>query len=238
MNGIIEADRGTITIDQNDPLLGVPLITIDGATVISDTLNVHAIGDLNIAQTIPTTLSFATGALAADNDHQLERGEHYFTGSHWFTGSDRRYRDQSDRGDIEIPAVLTLNLTSSTASTFTAGAGGINAEFTDILFSGSDLNLVSGGDITAHSIQFTDFFVRGNVTAAGAISITGDLQSGGITAGTTIDVGGQVLVGGMTAGGDITVGGRLAAFGDVSSTMVTSPPTRWPLTELMRRTAF
>ncbi len=117
-----------------------------------------------------------------------------------------------------VPAVLNLNLTSSTASTFTAGAGGINAEFTDILFSGSDLNLVSGGNITAHSIQFTDFFVRGNVSAAGAISITGDLQSGGITAGTTIDVGGQVLVGGMTAGGNITVSGRLAAFGDVNST--------------------
>ncbi len=68
MNGLIEADRGTITIDQNDPLLGVPLITIDGATLISDTLNVHGIGDLNIAQTIPTTLTFATAVLAADND--------------------------------------------------------------------------------------------------------------------------------------------------------------------------
>ena len=68
VNGIIEADRGTITIDQSGPLLGEPLITIDGATLISDTLNVHAIGDLNIAQTSSTTLRFATGALAADND--------------------------------------------------------------------------------------------------------------------------------------------------------------------------
>ena len=218
VNGIIDADRGTITIDQNDPLLGVPLVNIEGAALISDALNVHSIGDLNIAQTSPTTLSFATGALAADNDINWDVASTTLPEAIGSLNLTAGTAINLTGGDIEIPAVLTLNLTSSTASTFTAGAGGINAEFTDILFSGSDLNLVSGGDITAHSIQFTDFFVRGNVTAAGAISITGDLQSGGITAGTTIDVGGQVLVGGMTAGGDITVGGRLAAFGDVSST--------------------
>src|SRR5205085_8387732 len=37
----IEADQGTITIDQSDPAGSTPFITIDGATLTADTLTIN-----------------------------------------------------------------------------------------------------------------------------------------------------------------------------------------------------
>src|SRR5207302_10207852 len=58
VNGTIEADRGTITIDQNDPAgPSVPTITIDGATLTSDTININGAGAINIGLNNPVTIN-------------------------------------------------------------------------------------------------------------------------------------------------------------------------------------
>ncbi|HWY51255.1 MAG TPA: FecR domain-containing protein [Chthoniobacterales bacterium] len=62
VNGTIEADRGTITMDQNDPVGPTPVITIDGATLTSGTLNITGAGDVNIGLSNPVTMTVANDA--------------------------------------------------------------------------------------------------------------------------------------------------------------------------------
>jgi hypothetical protein len=57
VNGTIEADRGTITIDQKDPAGTIPTITIDGATLTSDTVNIEGAGAINIGLNNPVTIN-------------------------------------------------------------------------------------------------------------------------------------------------------------------------------------
>ncbi|HXY60682.1 MAG TPA: FecR domain-containing protein, partial [Chthoniobacterales bacterium] len=73
VNGTIEADRGTITIDQTDPAaITAPLITIDGATLIADTLNITGAGDINVGLDNPVTVDVGTLFLSAPGSIQFD----------------------------------------------------------------------------------------------------------------------------------------------------------------------
>lgn len=222
--GRVEADRGTITIDQNDPVGPTPLITIDGATLVSDILNINAIGDVNIAQTSPTTLTFSTATLQADNNVNWNTAQSTLPASINSLDVTAGNALNLTGGSSDIAGTLTLNMQNP--STLTAGAGGINAQYTDIFYSGGELNLISGGNITARSIVFTDFFARGTVNAAGAITITGDLWQGIITAGTDVNVGGSISISTLTAGATVTAGQYISASSVSAGGDITADSTR------------
>ncbi len=199
----IEADHGTITMDQSDPA-NPGAISIDGATLTSNTLTINGAGDVNIAQTTATTLNFSSATLGATNNINWNIASTSILPSLTSLNVTAGNALNLTGGGSGKPVALTLNLTAD--STFTAGTGGINAQFVDIQYAGAALNLASGGDITANSIAFTDFTARGSVNATGAITITDDLDQGIVTAGTSINVGGNVSVSTLTAGTTITVG--------------------------------
>jgi hypothetical protein len=127
-------------------------------------------------------------------------------------------------GNSNVAASLNLNQLVS-SSTISAGVGGINAPFVDIFYSGAELNLMSGGDITAHSIKFTDSYARGTVDAAGAITTTGDLWEGVIKAGTSLDVGGSISASTLEAGTTVTAGGYISASSITAGGDVTADNT-------------
>ena len=68
---VIEADRGTITMDQNDPPGSSPLISVDGATLTSETLNITGAGDVNIGLSNPVTFNVSNISLSAANNINL-----------------------------------------------------------------------------------------------------------------------------------------------------------------------
>ena len=189
-------------MDQADPAGAT--ITIDGATLTSDTLTINGGGDVNIAPTTATTLNFSSATLSATNNINWNVASTSILPSLTALNLTAGNALNLTGGASGKPVTLTLNLT--TDSTFSAGTGGINAQFVDIKYAGAALNLMSGGDITADSIAFTDSFARGSVNAAGAITITNDLDQGVVTAGTSISVGGNVSVSTLAAGTTITVG--------------------------------
>lgn len=220
VNGLIEADRGTITIDQDDPLILTPLITLDGATLVSKTLNVHSIGDLNIAANSSTSLYFSDATLHADNDVNWNVGQTTLNESINSIAVNGGNAVNLNGGDSETFVSLNLNLSHD--SSITAGTGGINAPYVDIAFAGAALDVISGGDITIGELEFSDFIARGKVMADGAISVTDNLGTGIVDAGTSIDVGGDLFATSVTAGTTISVGNTLhsssvTAGGDISA---------------------
>ena len=230
LNGLVRADFGTVTLDQDDPGGSTPTITIDGGTVQAATFNINGSGDLTIGPNNATAINIFGGTWNVAHDITINAANTSFAYSFALNATAGNAINFTG-GNSDVPATLTLPLSGDT--TFTAGAGGINAQFTDVNYSGAGLNLMSGGDITANSITFTDGFARGNVNAAGAISITGNLWEGDITAGTSLNVGGGIIGGAITAGTTITAGQSISATslmaggditaGNTSVQYITSP---------------
>ena len=117
----IEADRGTITIDQNDPA-GTPVITIDGPTLTSDTLTINGAGDVNIGQTTATTLNFSSATLNASNNVNWNVANTTILSSLTSLNITAGNELNLTGGESGKPVTLALNLTAD--STLTAGAGG------------------------------------------------------------------------------------------------------------------
>ncbi len=219
VNGLVRADFGTITIDQDDPAGMTPSITLDGSTVQGATLNIEGSGDLTIGPNNSTAINIFGGTWNVTNDITINAATTTFAYSLGLSATAGNAINFTG-GTSNAPATLTLPLSAD--STFAAGSGGINAQFVDINYSGAGLNLTSDGDITANSIKFTDSYVRGNVNAAGNLTTTGDLFEGNIFAGADINVGGGVIASSLEAGLTINVGqyisvSSVSAGGDITA---------------------
>ncbi len=214
VNGTVRADFGTITIDQATSAGPTPTITLDGATLQGAVLNINGSGDLTIGPNNSTAINIFSGStwnVAHDiTINAANTGFAYAFALNATAGNAINFTG----GSSGSPATLTLPLSGST--TFTAGAGGINAQYTDIEFSGADLNLVSGGDVTLHSINYTDNYVRGSIAAVGTLTVTTDLNSGVISAA-SISAGGDSLTDSLTSGSTIDIGGRMSSFGTITA---------------------
>ena len=208
VNGTVRCDFGTITLDQNDPLIGTPAITVDGGTLQAATLNITGIGDLNFGATSPTHVNIFVGTWTAAHDINFNAGNTTFafgmslsataTNAINFTG-----------GSSDTPVTLNLALTDE-ATSFHAGVGGINGEFVDVNYSGGGPTFSTDGDITLHSFTFTDSIARGSMTASGDITITEDLGTGTVMAGGDVDAGGSIFASTISAD-NISAGGNLQA---------------------------
>jgi filamentous hemagglutinin len=216
VQGTLEADAGTITMDQNDPAgAPTPLITLDGADLISNTLTINGAGDVNVGASMATSLLAPNITIHAANDLnwntdfatvQFNLNNITITGDHAlnFTG-----------GNANSAGQFNVHLASN--STITAGAGGINAQNVDFNSSGAELNMISAGSITAHTIS-SDGVAQGTIAAnGGALTLGGNLTNGDVSALTDIDIAGDVIVASMNAGGTINCGGQLGAFFAISA---------------------
>ncbi len=208
VNGLVRADFGTITLNQNDPAGMIPLITLDGATLQGATLNINGSGDLLIGPNNSAAINIFGGTWNVARDITINAANTSFAYSFTLNATAGNGINFTG-GTSSAPATLTLPLSGNTA--FNAGAGGINAQFTDISYAGAELNLMSAGDITANSIKFSDGVARGHVNATGTISIANDLWEGSITAGGAINVVGGLIAADVTAGTDVVVGQYMSA---------------------------
>ena len=218
-----DAWLGAISTSSNVHLYSQGNIQVNGDITTTD-FTAFSGGDLNIGQTNQVALNFSTATLHANNNVNWNVAQTTLPSSVNSLDVTAGNALNFTGGNSDISATLTLNMQN--ASTFTAGVGGINAQFADIHYSGGELNLISGGDISAHSITFTDGFARGNVNAAGAISTTGNLWEGVITAGTAINVGGGIIAGSITAGTTITAGQYISATSLTAGGDITADNTR------------
>nr|MDQ6939603.1 hypothetical protein [Verrucomicrobiota bacterium] len=192
--------------------------TLQGAT-----LNINGSGDLTIGPNNATAINIFGGTWNVARNITIDAANTSFAYSFTLNATAGNAINFTG-GNANAPATLTLPLSGDT--TFTAGTGGINAQFADINYSGAGLNLISGGNITAHSITFTDGISRGNVNAGGAISITGNLWEGDITAGTSLNVGGGIIANAITAGTTVTAGPYISARSVTAGGDITANSTR------------
>lgn len=215
VNGTVRADFGTVTLDQDDPPGATPTITLDGGTVQTATFNINGSGDLTIGPNNATAINIFGGTWNVAHDITINAANTSFAYSFALNATAGNAINFTG-GNSDVPATLAFPLSGDT--TFTAGAGGINAPFVDITNSGANLNLISAGSITAHSITYPGN-ASGTIAAnGGALTLTGDLTSGDVSALTNIDIGSNVIVGSLTAtSGTITVGGSLRAFGAITA---------------------
>ncbi len=214
VNGTVRADFGTITIDQDDPVAATPTITLDGATLQGARLNINGSGDLTIGPNYSTAINvYSDSTWNVSHDITINAANTSFAYAFTLNATAGNAINFTG-GSSGSPATLTLPLSGDT--TFQAGTGGINAQYVDIQFAGAALNLVSGGDITANSIAFTDYYARGSVNAVGALTVTNDLNSGDVSAA-SIDAGGDSLTGSLTSSSTINIGGRMGSFGTVTA---------------------
>jgi hypothetical protein len=211
VNGTITADRGTITMDQNDPAGSTPTITIDGATLTSETLNITGAGDVNIGLSNPVTFNVSNISLSAANNINLgeltvsaSAGINFqVTGALNSTG-DATFVLSNSGGTFGSDARLMLSAASvSTAGSFDA-----------------EIDNFNGGMIGGRANVSLN--TTGNVSVSGANGITLQiLNAGGSIAGGIPGDGVSYTVGGTTStpslglyvdntsGGVINTGGNL-----------------------------
>ena len=188
VNGTVEADRGTITMDQTDPAGSTPLITIDGATLTSEILNVMGAGDVNIGLTNPATINAVTILLSAANNLNWSGGTLIATATNSdgnVTISAGQAIDVTSGLDIERTnngRTAGLNITLSAGTTLSVGG--------DLSLSTDASNIGNGGNIAVTS--------GGDMTVGGAFTLYIAANSG-----TTTGFGGNINV---TSGGSLTAG--------------------------------
>ncbi len=182
LGGTIEADRGTITISQGDPVNQTPMINIDGATLTSEILSISGAGDVNIGVNSPVTLNVVTLSISATDN------------LNWSGGTLSATATNSD-GDVNIFAGNQISITNALEidRKFGGSPTGLNVSFT------AGNNFVAANGLTV----MVDNSITGNLSAGANIALT----SGG---GITTNAGGlsftlQNTGGSIGAGGNITV---------------------------------
>ena len=209
VNGTITANRGTITMDQNDPAGSTPTITIDGATLTSETLNITGAGDVNVGLSNPVTFNVSNISLSAANNINLGT--------------------ISATGGINFQVTGALNSTGDATSVISNSGGTLGSDATLMLSAASvstagsfdaEIDNFSGGMIGGRANVSLN--TTGNVSVSGANGITLQIlnSSGSIDGGMPGD-GVSYTVGGTTStpslelyvdnssGGTINTGGNL-----------------------------
>ncbi len=239
VNGTIEADRGTITMDQNDPAGSTPTITIDGAFLSCDLLTITGAGDVNIGLNNPVTISANTISLSAPGSIQFD-----YAGSL----SVNEFDAATQGGDLnaQISGAFSLNgplnFTTAVAQGVTVANGAsvtlnVSGDYTDSSTTGASLFQVTNrGTVTTGANSSVT--VTGNLNLASSISgasntslsLFVDNSTGGmINSGgnVTLDVTGTTMLNGTFSeqiananGGMITTGGNISGSfgGDVTET--------------------
>jgi hypothetical protein len=154
---VIQADRGTISMDQTDPPNQIPIISIEGATLSSRALLISGAGDLDIGLNFPVTIHADSVSLSVAHDLHLGAitlsglasdlsGSANIAGgaiSHATDGGVLNINANSLTIGAGLFASVTLN-GADASSTFGSGDGGTF----DVNTTG-DITANNGADITA-----------------------------------------------------------------------------------------
>ncbi len=190
VNGTIEADRGTITMDQNDPAGSTPTITIDGATIIAQTLNITSPGEVDIGLNNAVTLGVGAMAVSVDNSNgNISTGGNIIL---------------NPAGNLNTAAGVTLSVQNTNGTitnggniTLTVGGNVVTTNGLSLILQNYDESANPAGNIgTGGNLSAT---VSGNVTA-GYVDMFINNRGGG-----TIGSGGNLT---------LTVNGSLTTTGD------------------------
>jgi hypothetical protein len=195
---LIEADRGTVTIDQSDPAGPTPLITLNGQ-IVSEILNVTGAGDVTIGGGGFEATTFALSAA-----HDLT----------WDGSSSTKFAFDSP-GNATVSAGNDLSILNDTTIWRINGGqtDGLNIELSagnNLTFGGNlTLRTQPGGVTTGGNISI----LAGTTTSGGSITAVGKAQA--VTAATIVrsdmgtganiklDADGSITLGSLT--GSVTV---------------------------------
>jgi hypothetical protein len=211
----IQADRGTITIQQSSPASsGTAQITLNGGTISSETLTASSKGNLSVGSTTPVNLSAVSLALLADGNVTWSGGTLIATaiaspGYVTLQGGNVSITGAADiertNGGITDGLQLTLsaagNLQTNGLTLVTDGSGLMHGGDV-ILFAGAAMSL---GGIT--TVQTGPTTADQNDGSSFGLSSGGPITVGGLSA--TVEIGGGHI---------LTNGGNLSVFGTSSYT--------------------
>jgi hypothetical protein len=251
---VIEADFGTITMDQNDPPGSSPVISVEGATLTCQVLSITGAGDVNIGTTNHVTINAVNISLSAAL--ALNLGDITFSSQNGdSSGNVNLSADQiSGTGGLEIfraslgNSVTGLNVSITTVHDFTLEGGlgliinvdnSVTALTPGPSTEGANITLDIGGTLTLNNFTGIALSVSnngGHIGTGGNISVTtgGDLVAAGDIAhpleanGVSLTV--QNANGQIDNGGNVTlmVGNNLSSIQPVSLSVLNndgvSPP--------------
>jgi hypothetical protein len=192
---VIEADFGTITMDQNDPVGPPPVISVEGATLTCQVLSITGAGDVNIGTTNHVTINAVSVSLSAAL--ALNLGDITFSNQNGDSSGDVNLSaDQiSGTGGLEIDrASLGSNVTGLNVSITTVHDLTLGGDLT-ITVDNSAAGLAPSGNTTEGANIMVD--IGGNLT----------LNGGGALALTVLNYAGHIGTGGnvsYSAGGSTT----------------------------------
>jgi hypothetical protein len=168
-NGQITAERGTIIISNGGiPMIG-PLapfggsnVTLDGAFLRAETINVLSTGDLNVGLVNPTGIGAVTISLEAFN---ILNGGNFFSGG----GEAGDVTAVESRGDVNLAAGSSMFFDSISIGRRNGGVG-----------SGVNIGVIAGNDLSVTNLlvlhtDATGLNNGGNIT----VSSGGDMELGG-----------------------------------------------------------
>ena len=148
---VIQADRGTISMDQMDPPNQIPIISIEGATLSSQALRINGAGDLDIGLLFPVTIHADSVSLSVAHDLHL--------GVITLSGLAGGLSGSANIAGGAISRATNGGVLNINANSLTIGAGlfasvtlnGADASSTLGPGDGGTLNVNTTGDITANS---------------------------------------------------------------------------------------
>ncbi len=194
---VIQADQGTITMDQMDPPNQVPIISIEGATLSSQALRITAAGDLDIGMNSPVTIN--AGSVSLSVAHDLNLGAITLSG----LAGDLIGNASIASGQISHATnggVLDIN-----ANSLSIGAG----IFASVTLNGADASSTFGpGDGGTFNVNTT-----GDITANNGANITATTGLNS-AAGVFNGAGGSVAL--QSSGGTVTVNDTIQVSSDDS----------------------
>ncbi|MEY2497169.1 MAG: hypothetical protein QOD12_725 [Verrucomicrobiota bacterium] len=211
----LEADRGTISLSQTAaPPIGTAQITINGGSLLSETLLASSRGDLNIGTTTAVNLSAVTLSLLATNNISWSGGTLVAAAS----ASSGNAIVQAGN-DISIANPLDLERFSSgtTNGLDLRLDAGRNLQASQGLTLGTDgSGLTTGGNITLRS--------GASMTIGGAATLQTGPATANQTTGSNIDLsaGGPITFSDLLATVQIGAGRTLANGGQITLTGMSS----------------
>lgn len=214
-DAIIQADRGTITINQSAaPSAGTAQITLNGGAISSETLFVSSSGNLTIGTTSHVNLSAFTISLLATNNFTWDGGSLVSTVS-------------ASSGNVLVQTGNDIAITG--AATIARANGGITDGLNITVDAGR--NLQAAGDFTLGT-EGGGLTTGGNINvkSGAAMTIGGILTlftgpqtaNQGSGSNITLSAGGPITVGGLSAFMQVGPGQTLSNGGNINITAAAS----------------
>jgi hypothetical protein len=238
INGNVQIERGTTTISNagnsgvsHTPGQALSRISLEGATIVTDTLNVFSTGLLEIGLVNTTALDGATMQLHADNDFNLgtlitvDTARESSGNIVMSSGANINF-DNIDvtRTNSGISSGLNFSVDANGNATGTGTLRLVVDSSGSILSDGATINVHAGQTLTAGSLNLEINNTNGQVGTGGTIAVAAsELSAGSVQATINNQSGGTIADGGtidfnVPNGANITDDATLQVLGSDSAT--------------------